>query len=560
LTTGDGTKTVYVWFRDVAGNTSTSYSDTIILDMTAPPMPSGLTATAVSSSQINQSWSAVVDTTGGSGLAGYKVYRSVTQIGTTTATNYSDYGLTANTQYCYRVASYDNAGNASGQCTQVCATTQSGSQPGAHIWSQAFGTTNEDRGYAVVTDSVGNVVITGSFNGVIDFGGGALSSMNGTGGFLAKYSPGGVHQWSRGISGLGSCYGRSVAVDASGNIMITGYLYGTVDFGGGSVTSAGGYDIFVAKYSGFDGSYLWAKRIGGSGDNYGYGVALDGSGNIVITGSFNGAVDFGGGALTSAGSGDIFIVKYTGAGGHVWSKRFGGASLDSGNSVAVDASGNVVVTGSFNGAVDFGGGALTSTANDVFIVKYTGAGGHVWSKRFGGTASSDSGNSVAVDASGNVVVTGKFYGTMDCGGGTLTSVGGDDIFIVKYTGAGGHVWSKRFGGTNTLTTLDAGNGVTIDNEGNVVVTGNFYGTMDCGGGTLTSVSGLDIFIVKYTGAGEHIWSERFGGTGTDDGLGVAVDDSGYMVITGRFGSTVDFGGELLSSVGSFDIFLVQFAP
>ncbi|MBI1956110.1 MAG: SBBP repeat-containing protein, partial [Acidobacteria bacterium] len=224
-----------------------------------------------------------------------------------------------------------------------------------------------------------------------------------------------------------------VAVDGSGNVVVTGQFFGTVDFGGGVLSGTGGLDIFAAKFSGTDGSHTWSKRFGSTSDDYGQGVAVDSSGKVAVTGFFIGTVDFGGGGLTSAANTDIFVAKYSGTdGSYLWSKRFGSTSDDIGNSVAVDSSGNVVVTGFFNGTVDFGGGGLTSAeSNDIFVAKYSGAeGSHLWSKRFGST-STDQGLGVAVDSSDNVVVTGLFTGTVNFGGGNLTSAGAEDIFLVK---------------------------------------------------------------------------------------------------------------------------------
>jgi len=159
---------------------------------------------------------------------------------------------------------------------------------------------------------------------------------------------------------------------------------------------------------------------------------VDRSGNILVTGYFGGTIDFGGGPLNSAGNSDIFVAKFTADGSHVWSKRFGDTSEDRGSSVATDASNNVLFTGFFNGTVDFGGGPLTSAGlDDIYIAKFAADGSHLWSKRFGDTLPVDFGLSVAVDASGNVLVTGVFGGTVDFGGGPLTSAGSGDIFVLQ---------------------------------------------------------------------------------------------------------------------------------
>jgi hypothetical protein len=181
-------------------------------------------------------------------------------------------------------------------------------------------------------------------------------------------------------------------------------------------------------------AHLWSQRFGNSLDDYGYWAAVDGSGNVFVTGKFIGTVDFGGGNLTGAGNYEIFLAKYDAAGVHQWSQRFGSTGADIGYSVAADGLGNVVVTGHFNGTVDFGGGNLISAGGyDIFLAKYDAAGVHVWSKRFG-SGNHDIGYSVA-DGSGNVFVTGYFSGTVNFGGGSLVSASfAPDIFLAKYSG------------------------------------------------------------------------------------------------------------------------------
>lgn len=129
---------------------------------------------------------------------------------------------------------------------------------------------------------------------------------------------------------------------------------------------------------------------------------------------------------------------------HQWSQHFGDADEQSANSVAVDGSGNVFVTGYFSGTADFGGGPLTSAGGDIFVAAFGASGSHLWSRRFG-DADFQEGQEVATDGSGNVVVTGYFSGTADFGGGPLTSTGSEDIFVAKFDVDGGHVWSRRFG-------------------------------------------------------------------------------------------------------------------
>jgi len=129
-------------------------------------------------------------------------------------------------------------------------------------------------------------------------------------------------------------------------------------------------------------------------------------------------------------------VKFSAAGAHQWSRSFGGLYLDYGYDVAADGSGNVIVTGYFQDTADFGGGPLTSVnaSSDVFIVKYSSTGSHLWSQRFG-TSAPDIGYGVAVDGSNNIILAGQFQNTIDFGGGTLVGVNPSypDIFIVKFS-------------------------------------------------------------------------------------------------------------------------------
>jgi hypothetical protein len=350
-------------------------------------------------------------------------------------------------------------------------------------------------------------------------------------------------------------------VDSSGNVIMTGEFYGdTVDFGGGALTSVGTADIYVAKFSGTNGAHIWSKRFGSTADDVSYAVAADNSGNVVLTGFFTGSVDFGGGPLTTTRGtdADLFVAKFSSAGLHLWSKRFSGGSTECGYGVAVDGSGDVLVTGDFAGGVDFGGGQLmTAGFYDSFLAKLSGVDGrYVWARRFGGVGQ-EAGRGVAVDGSGNVVITGYFGSSTDFGGGTVANSSLDG-FVAKYSGVDGHyLWARRLGGTGA----DEGRGVVVDGSGNVLVTGYFQTSADFGGGPLTSAGSSDLFVAKYAGVdGRHLWSQRWGGLSNDLGSGVATDSGGNVLVTGFFWNTVDFGNGPLTSAGLGDIPLVRRGP
>ncbi|MDH4338376.1 MAG: SBBP repeat-containing protein [Candidatus Krumholzibacteria bacterium] len=364
-----------------------------------------------------------------------------------------------------------------------------------------------------------------------------------------------AHLWSQRLGGTDNDSGFGIATDASGNVYFTGAFEGTVDFGDGPVMSAGLTDVFLVKYDAA-GTYLWSQAFGDPGFESGISVATDASGNVFMTGYFDGTVNFGGGPLVSAGGYDIFVAKYGPDGTHLWSQGFGDFDDDMGYAVATDASGNVIVTGHFSEVVDFGGGPLVSNGfSDIFVAKYSPTGTHLWSQAFGGT-NFDDGNSVATDASGNVFVTGSFWSVADFGGGPVLSAGFNDIFVAKYSPLGAHLWSQTFGNGGS----DVGRSVATDASGNVFVTGHFSGTVDFGGGPLVSAGSNDIVLAGYSPTGTHLWSRRFGGTSSDSGNSVATDASGNVFMTGIFRGTVDFGGGPLVSAGDYDIVIARYGP
>jgi hypothetical protein len=538
-----------------------------------PSAPSNLTASAVSASQINLAWA-----DNSTDETGFKIEQSTstipwTQIATVGAnvTSYSNTGLLPLTTYTYRVRATNAVGDSAYSST-ASATTQAAV---GGLWSKWYQGSGDDVGKSVALDGVGNVMVAGHYQGVVDFGTGSMTSYTPPASgptidaFVAKYSPLGVAVWSRGFGGDNTDSAESVAADSSGNVVVTGYQSSTsADYGGGLLSSHGSRDIFVAKYSS-SGGYVWAKMIGGTGLDGGSGVATDSAGNVCVTGYFStstAGVDFGGGALFSAGSQDVFLVKYNSAGAFQWSKRFGSTGSDTGNAVAVDSAGNVVIFGNFIGTIDFGGGPLTSAGGqDIFVAKFSPSGGYIWSKRFGGTGL-DNARGLAVDGSGNVVLTGDFVNTINFGGSDLTSASTEsDVYLAKLSGAdGSHIWSKRFGSS---TTADAGYGVAVDGLGNVAVTGYFGQNVDFGGGVIWA-QGYDIFVAKYASAtGAYISAKRLGDpAGQFNGQfanAIAMSGSGNVFLTGYFVGTLDLGAAGSATSGQYngnDGFLASIGP
>jgi hypothetical protein len=422
-----------------------------------------------------------------------------------------------------------------------------------HLWSDSYGSTGEQVPTSLAVDASGNIALVGSFDGLLDFGGGALF---GTRFFYAKFDAAGNHLWS---ASNGSTFDRAtdVAFDSAGNVIITGTYQGTIDFGGGTIFTSGLKNVFLAKLDPA-GNHIWSYGFGDSTHQDGGAVAVDDSDNIIVVGSFEGTMDFGGGALTSGGSQDVYLAKFTSAGGHLWSQSFGGPFFHFGQDVAADGSGNVIITGENGGTIDFGGGPLSVTgAGDAFVARFDASGTHQWSYDFGGpSGGSERGLGVAADNSGNVIATGTFDDDVDLGGGLMATAGDDDVYLVKFDAAGNHLWSDSFGGPGNET-MRGGKTVTTDASGNVVLTGAFMESIDFGGGVLTANTFSDVFIAEIDTAGNHLWSNRYGGESHQLSEAVAVTTTGDIVVTGRFVNDIDFGGGLLTSAGGKDIFLAK---
>jgi len=459
-------------------------------------------------------------------------------------------------------------------------STATNAQGPTFQWAKKMGASASDLGYFTTVDASGNVYITGSFRTTVDFDPGPgiynLTAFSGDDIFISKLDAQGNFVWAKSIGYISADAGTSIVVDALGNVFVTGYFQGTiVDFdpGPGTVNlyGTGLKDIFILKLDP-SGNFIWAKNMGGNGTDAGYSIGLDQSGNLYSTGSFSGTADFDPSAstynLTSSGSTyDIFVSKLDASGNFVWAKKMGNSSMDSGTSLALDASGNVYITGSFGSTVDFDPGLATynltaSGSFDIFISKLDAAGDFVWAKKIGGSGG-DHGEGLSLDAAGNVYTTGDFQTTSDFDPGTgtfnLTSAGSWDIFVSKLDAAGNFVWAKSMGGAGGDHGLD----IVLDAAGNIYSTGSFSQTADFDPGpgvnNITTAGSDDIFISKLDASGDFVWAKSMGGTGQDFGNSISLDAGGSVYTTGNFSLTPDFdpgpGTYSLTSAGLEDIFI-----
>lgn len=455
------------------------------------------------------------------------------------------------------------------------------SSDGEPVWAARIGTgSSGDAGYSVVTDSSGNVYVTGLMTGkayIYNANGTLFSTVFPNAGnsdaFLVKYSSSGVAQWAGRVASAQSETGWSVAVDTTGNVFLTGVggsgvvvtafnADGTAF--GTTLANAGGTDIFIIEYN-TNGAVQWMARIASTGNDIGYAVATDSSGNVYVTGQggvgvtvtvFN-ASGSTFGTLANAGSTDAFLVKYNGSGTVQWAARVASTGVDIGFALATDSSGNVFLTGqggsatvtAFNADGTAFGTTLANTGSgDAFVVEYNTNGVVQWVAKVASTAV-DIGYGIATDTSGDVYVVGQgginvtvsaFSSNGVAFGTTLASIGQQDIFLVKYNSSGIVQWVTRLGTTGT----DIGYSVATDSSNNVYITGqsgagatttvyNSNGTIF---GTLTNTTptSTDAFLVKYNSSGTAQWARRLGSIYADVGRGVAVDSTGSIVTTGTY--------------------------
>jgi Bacterial Ig-like domain (group 3)/Beta-propeller repeat len=430
-------------------------------------------------------------------------------------------------------------------------------------YSTYLGGSTNDSGQSIAVDGSGNAYITGSTestNFPTTTGAFQTSHASDSGhddAFITKMNASGTALvYSTYLGGNGSDYGVGIAVDNSGNAYVTGPTQSTnfpttsgtfqTSYGGGS------YDTFVSKLNASGTGLVYSTYLGGNNYDYGYGVAVDGSGNAYITGNTV-STNFpttAGAFQTSFGGGsfDFFVTKLNASGTSLAYSTYLGSDNTSSSihSIAVDGSGNAYVTG-YTTSTNFPttSGAFQTTLHggtNAFVTKLnTGGTGLVYSTYLGGNTT-DVGESIAVDGSGNAYVTGYTTSTNfpTTSGAFQTSYGEDyDAFVTKLNASGsGLVFSTYLGGIS----LDVGESIAVDGSGNTYVTGATYSTdfpttadplqASFGGGS------YDAFITKMNASGTAlVYSTYLGGNGYDGGAGIAVDESGNAYVTGDTGST-----------------------
>jgi hypothetical protein len=422
-------------------------------------------------------------------------------------------------------------------------------------WAKRAGGSNAVAN-GIAVDGAGHTYVTGWFAETATFGLGeasqtTLAAPGRVDVFVAKYSPAGALLWAKQSTGpagpVVQALGVGIAADGSGNTYVTGWFQQSVTFGLGdtnqtTLVSAGGADLFVAKYTPA-GALLWARRLGGTGNDFAFGIAADDAGTSHVMGLL--------------GSGGRFVAKYTAAGTLLWTNPSGG-----GLGIAVDDSSNAYVTGDFLAAI---------------VEKHDSDGTLLWTRQALRTGDGE-GRGIAVDGAGHSLVTGGFSGVATFGQGETNETVLDsgkighatEMFVARFDGTGALVWVRQAGGVSSRI---AGTGIAVDSAGSSYVAGGFSGAATFGAGdaaetTLTAGtlgSGGNAFIAKYDAGGALVWVRQAHSTGSGSGAsGIAIDGAGASHVTGFFRGTATFGlGEAnqttLNAIGLTDIFVAKYA-
>lgn len=418
------------------------------------------------------------------------------------------------------------------------------------LWAKSAKGESFDNATSVAVDVSGNIYVAGYFDSHhITFESIILTHNGYNDVLLVKYDTNGNVLWAKSAGGEYFDNATSVSVDNSGNVYLSGnFASHTINFGTITLkntdTINNTADIFFVKYD-TDGNVVWAKSAGEKFDDYATSTSVDATGNIYLTGYYQGTnFIFGFDTLNNVNWAlkDIFLVKYNANGNILWAKTFGGKEDDYVKSISVDAVGNISLAGTFDSpSIVFGSDTLMGNRyTSSFVVKYDIKGNAIWAKNPGNIRA----YATAIDASGNIYLAGGFANSIiTFDSVSLTNIGDEDIFLVKYNSNGNILWAKSAGGSG----WDNLHKVIIDAKGNLYMTGFFKSsTITFGTKTLTNVGDEDIFLAEYDSNGNALWTKSVGGTNVDDANSIAVDALGNVYLVGKFmSSTISFGNTSL---------------
>lgn len=451
-------------------------------------------------------------------------------------------------------------------------------------WAISSGGTNPDYITGSVTDIDGNLYNVGAFNGTVDFDPSpnvfVMNSIGTDDIFVQKLDPTGNLVWVKSMGGPNSDVPVDVEIDDNNNIHITGYFRDTADFDPGpgvlNLISNGGLESFVAKLDP-NGDLIWAHSFGSTGSDAGQNLAIDAMGNVIITGGFVGTVDFDPSPavfnMTSSGSTDAYFHKLDSNGNFVWASRIGAAGLEIGFALDVDPMANIYVTGAFTNTIDLNphNGVFNVTSpnfRSLFVLKLDPAGAFQWGGSYGGIGITNFVHTLKVADNGDVITCGSVIGLadMDPGPGvdTIANQGDSDMFIQKLDANGNYQWATLIGGPE----FDEAFSFDLDSDGNIFLGGFIVDTVDLDPGpgvfNVTGPPGGQAIVEKLDPNGNFLWGFSLNDMVGSSSEAIALDTSGNIYVSGNFaGSAVDFdpgpGVFIQNTIGNVDHFTMKIA-
>lgn len=373
-------------------------------------------------------------------------------------------------------------------------------------------------------------------------------------------------QWAKASGASGNDVATSVTTDASGNAYVTGWFRNSLTLGSNTLVSKGNDDIFVYK-SDSDGVIQWAFSHGGIGEDRGYGIKVDASGNIYVTGHFSGTDSVSSSVvLVSKGQTDLFVAKYNSSGTLQWASSGGSTSADRVNGMTMDANNNVYIAGWYGNFGGPGGGTTTATfgsssittvgQQDGFAAAVNSSGSWQWATNIGGRQRDVAFDIFFNSRNNTLTVAGSYSDTMNVSASTLRSNGSSDaFFVVLGSGKGNILNGLGVGGRQ----LDNGYAVGQDVNGNLYLGGTFTGSIVIGGKTYTAnATGNDAFLISLDKNYGIRWSEVLSGSGNENINKISGDALGNVFITGNFSSTtLTVGGISLTNKGGNDAIVIN---
>ncbi|OFY86738.1 MAG: hypothetical protein A3F72_00105 [Bacteroidetes bacterium RIFCSPLOWO2_12_FULL_35_15] len=442
-------------------------------------------------------------------------------------------------------------------------------------WLTEGGGPLSDKATGIAIDAYGNTYITGFFNEEATFGSFYQPTIDPLSKevFVAKIDPQGNYLWAKRGSNHYDDRGLGICLDPSGNVYVTGTCWGGLVFGSLSVYNSTFYtdQIFVLKLD-TNGNEIWLKNAGvdESGypynDDQGFDLTSDSNGNIYVTG-FLSNHDFTDlyanfdalQIIVPADDSLAFVAKLSNAGLWQWVRTFGGLDDARDNRITTDAENNIYVTGGFRGTQTFGTTILTSYGgSDVYVVKYDDQGNFIYAKN-AGSPLDDRGNDIAFDHTNHLYITGEFKAKAIFGNDTINNNGSDDdrdIFVARMSKTGVFEWVKKAGSNNGG---DRGNGIVVNNTGNIFVTGQYKDTAKFGGfiEVYTGPGDIQIFIAAIDSLGKWRWVLNGGSISDDRGNGITCDNDCNVFADGFYENTLNFYPSTINSAGLKDIFTVK---